>query len=144
MTDRQAGSASQSDNLEKLEGETSQLSAQINQPTTCDEDPQPSTNCVIRTEKNIKLAHIKPFPKALPRKNNTVRCNMSSLVLTDTPVKQQIEDAAAKRASSTKQQVVGKICETSGSKHEGVAPVEPDTGDEYSEEEPEADIDSLR
>ena len=56
---------------------------------------------------------------------------------------------------TTKQQVVGKrkpvvrkipppISETSGSKHKGVAPVEPDTGDEYSEEEPEADIDSLR
>ena len=34
--------------------------------------------------------------------------------------------------------------ETSVSKDEGVAPVEPDTGDEYSEDEPEADIDSLR
>ena len=155
VTDRQAGSDTQGDNLENLEGETSPLPSQINQPTTCDEDPQPSTSCVIRTEKTITPAHIKPFPKALPRKNNTQRRKMSSMVLTDTPVKQQIEDAAAKRASSTKKQAVGKkkpvvrkrplpTPETSDSEDEGVAPVEPDTDDEYREEEPEADIDSLR
>ena len=34
--------------------------------------------------------------------------------------------------------------EISDSEDEGVAPVEPDTDDEYREEEPEADIDSLR
>ena len=79
---------------------------------------------------------------------------MSSMVLMDTPVKQQIEDAAAKRASSTKRQAVAKkpvvrkrplpTPEISDSEDEGVAPVEPDTDDEYREEEPEADIDSLR
>ena len=94
--------------------------------------------------------HIKPFPKALPRKNNTQRPKMSSVVLTDTQVQQQIEKAAAKQASSTQKQAVGKMKpvvrkrplptpETSDREDEGVAPVEPDTGDEYSEEEPEAD-----
>ena len=77
------------------------------------------------------------------------------MVLTDTPVKSQIENSAAKRAASTKKQAGGKkkpnvrkrprpALEDSDSEDDGVAPIESDTDDAYSEEEPEADIDSLR
>ena len=59
--------------------------------------PSTSTSHVIATSKPVTPIEIRPFPKAAPRKNNTKRRKIKSLILTNTPVKEKIMEELESR-----------------------------------------------
>lgn len=83
--------------------------------------PTPSTSAVIATPKEVTPQELRPFPKAGPRKaGNPNRKKVKSLVLTDTPVKEQmIRDMEARKKPPKKRR----------------KPNTPETSDEEDEEE---------